>query len=125
MLGWHISVYRQQNDGATPAAFGAPHGARLAVWQTALGGLKWLDELVTQQKAVNLGGTGYPCEYTAMAMHIVEQLRGVPPEAKVAWGYDVGDIILPGWAGKTITDADTMNTCRPGEWLIIQAWDES
>jgi hypothetical protein len=124
-LGWHISVYRQQTDGSAPAAFGAPHGTRLAVWQAALGGLGWLDELVKLQKAIDLGGNGYPREYTAMVIHIVPRLRGDPPLAKPVWTFDKGDIITREWLGKMTKDLEAMDACRPDEWLIIQAWDES
>ena len=124
-LGWHISVYRQQNDGSSPASFGAGHGARLAVWQTGLGGLDWLDDLVKQQNAIDLGGNGYPIEYTAMAAHIIPRIRDEPPEAKAVWSFDAGDIITPQWLGKTTRDPQTMAACRPDEWLIIRAWDES
>jgi hypothetical protein len=125
MLGWHISVYRQENGGSSPASFGALHGSRLAVWQTGLGGLDWIDELVREQKAIDLGGNGYPMEYTATAAHVLEQLRNGPPEAKAAWSCGAGDIILPGWAGTTTKDPETIDACRPDEWLLIQAWDES
>src|SRR5687767_14834353 len=100
-LGWNISVYRQQNDGSAPASFGAAHGTRLAIWQTGLGGLDWLDDLVQQQKAIDLGGKGgYPNEYTAMAAHIVPRLRSNPPKAKEVWTFDAGDNITPQWLGK-------------------------
>jgi hypothetical protein len=126
MLGWHISVYRQQNGGSAPASFGAPQGERLAVWQTGLGGLQWLDELVKQQKAIHLGSDyGCPSEYTAMAAHIVPRLRGDPPEANEVWALSEGDIITPQWLGETTKYPETMDACRPDEWLIIQAWDES
>jgi hypothetical protein len=124
-LGWHISVYRQQNDGSAPAAFGAPHGARLAVWQTGLSGLDWLDDLVNQHKAIDLGGNGYPMEYTAMASYIIPRLHGDPPLAKAVWTFDEGDIITPEWLGKTTKDTEAMDACCPDEWLIVQAWDES
>jgi hypothetical protein len=125
-LGWHISIYRQKNDGTGPASFGAPRGTRLAVWQTGLGGLEWLDDLVKKQKAIDLGGNGgYPNEYTSMAAHIVPQLRDGPPEARPVWTFDSGDIITPQWLGKTTKDPRAMEACRPDEWLIIQAWDES
>ncbi len=124
-FGWNISVHRQQNDGSTPASFGASHGACLAVWQTGLSGLHWLDDLVKQQKAIGLGGNGYPMEYTAMATHIIPQLRDGPPEANAVWSFGVRDIIRPGWLGKTTKDPETMDACRPDEWLLIQAWDES
>ena len=124
-LGWHISVYRQQNDGSTPASFGAPAGTRLAVWQTGLGGLDWLDDLVTQGKALGLGGNGYPIEYTAMAADIVPRLGDEPPGAKAAWTVDEWDILLPGWLGRTTKDMQAMDACRSDEWLLIRAWDES
>ncbi len=124
-LGWHVSVYRQQTDGSTPATFGSPQGARLAVWQTALGGLDWLKELVSQGKAISLGGHGYPVEYTAMADQILPRIRGVPPGAKTVWSADPGDIIGRDWAGGTTHDIAAMDACRPDEWLLIQAWDES
>ena len=124
-LGWHISVYRQKPDGSAPATFGAPHGTRLAVWETGLGGLDWLNEFVKAQKAIQLGRNGYPMEYTAMAMHIVPRLRGDPPEAKPVWTSDKGDIITDEWLGQTTKDLEAMDACRPDEWLIIEAWDES
>jgi hypothetical protein len=42
MLGWHVSIYRQTNGGASPATFESPEGASLAVWQTDVDGLDWL-----------------------------------------------------------------------------------
>lgn len=125
MLGWNISVYKQQNDGATPASFGDAHGTCLAVWQTGLGGLDWINDLVKQQKAIDLGGNGYPLEFTVMTAHLKTQLLEGPPGAKALWTFDPGDILLPGWLGKTIKDLEALDACRPDEWLLIQAWDES
>ncbi len=124
-LGWHVSVYRQQNDGTAPATFRAPQGARLAVWQTGLYGLRWLDELVTQDKAIALGGNGYPLQYTAQASEIIPHVRGEIPEANAVWSADPGDILLPWWDGRTKRDPEAMAACRPDEWLIVEAWDES
>jgi hypothetical protein len=124
-LGWHISVYRQQGDGSAPASFGARHGTRLAVWQTGWRGLSWLDDLVKRGEAVDLGGNGYPTEFTAKAFHIIPLIRDEPPLAKPYWSRDAGDIVLSGWEGKTTTNAEAIDACRPEEWLLIQAWDES
>jgi len=124
-LGWNISVYRQQNGGTAPALFGAKQGSRLAVWQTGLNGLDWIDNLVKEGKAIDLGGNGYPDEYTAMAIHIVPRLHDDPPHAKKVWTFDKGDIITPQWLGKTTKDQQAIEACRSDEWLIIQAWDES
>jgi len=67
MLGWHISVYRQLNGGAAPASFDTISTERLAVWQTGLDGLDWIDQLAKTNEAISLGGSGYPLKYTAIA----------------------------------------------------------
>jgi hypothetical protein len=100
-------------------------GTRLAVWQTGLDGLNWINELVKQQKAISLGGNGYPLEFTAMATHLKTQLLEGPPCAKAIWTHDPGDILSPAWQGKTTKDLEALDACRPDEWLLIQAWDES
>ena len=71
MFGWHISVYRQTNASLSPAAAESAKDTRLAVWQTGLSGLNWLNELVQAGKAVNLGGNGYPSRYTATFENII------------------------------------------------------
>lgn len=125
MLGWNIDVYRQTDGGASPATAKSPEGARLAVWQTGLGGLDWIDELVKAGKAIDLGGNGYPCRYTAPAKYLIPQISDEPPGARKNWGFDEGDILLEGWIGKTMIDHDVIADCRPDEWLLIVAWDES
>ena len=60
MVGWHISIYRQTDEGASPATALSPEGLRLAVWRAGPGALDWLDQLVNEGKAINLGGDGYP-----------------------------------------------------------------
>ena len=85
MLGWHITVFRQQDGGAAPAVFEASEGERLAVWQTGRYGLSWLDELAKHGHAIDLGGNGYPVRYTALAEFVLARLEGEPPEAYPTW----------------------------------------
>lgn len=125
MLGWHISIYRQIDDGALPATTESPTGTRLAVWQTGLGGLDWIEELVKADKAVDLGGNGYPCRYTATAENLIPRIGDEPQGAKRVWTHDPHDILTEKWAGKTVIDRDAIAACRPAEWLLIEAWDES
>ena len=126
MLGWHITVYRQQGGGAEPAMFDTEEGDRLAVWQTGLGGLRWLDELVEQGHAVDLGGNGYPMRYTAIAKHVVARLEGEPPESRPRWTLPLeSGPPLPQWLGRTTKYPEVIAACLPDEWLLIQAWDES
>jgi hypothetical protein len=125
MLGWHISVYRQTDGGASPATNETPHGERLAVWQTGVRGLDWLSELSTAGKAIDLGGNGYPWRFTASAEHIIPKIILGPPEARETWHHDAGDILTDKWVGKTQVNGATAAICRPEEWLLVEAWDES
>ena len=125
MLGWHISVFRQADGGSTPAKRDAEEGPRLAVWQTGWEGLQWLDELAAAGNAIDLGGNGYPNYYTARAEHIISRVVAGPPLAKRTWTFGEHDIIMPNWEGKTVIDLAVADDCRPDEWLIIIAWDES
>ncbi len=78
MLGWHISVHRQKNGGALPATAESSEGARLAVWQTGLDGLRWLYELVKTGDAIHLGGDGYPLRFTSTAEYLVPGSSRIP-----------------------------------------------
>ena len=125
MLGWHISIYRQTNDGTSPATAESATGPRLAVWQTGLGGLDWVEELVREGKATDLGGNGYPCRYTAAAKNLIPRIIDGPPGARRVWASGEKDILTDKWAGRTVIDHAESAACRPDEWLLIEAWDES
>ena len=117
MLGWHISVYRQMDKGTAPATANSLKGTRLAVWQTGLGGLEWIDELVKKGKVVDLGGNGYPSYYTATVGHLTAHIVNGPHEAT--------DILGKLWEGKTVINQAAVISCRLEEWLLVVAWDES
>lgn len=125
-LGWHITVSRRKSEGLSPAGFGEEHGSKLAVWQTGLGGLDWLDKLVDDGRAIYLGSNGgYPTEYSARAGDVIPQIQEGPPFARKVWARDEGDFVTSGWLGKTTLFPEIIENCRPEEWLIIRAWDES
>jgi hypothetical protein len=128
MLGWFISVYRMKNGGKAPAAPGSAssaQGKRLASWQAGWGGIDWIEELVKQGKALNLGGDGYPVWFTASAEHLVSPILSGPPEARKVWAYEEGDVLLKEWVGKTVLDQAELKRCSPQEWLLIEVFDES
>ncbi len=125
MLGWHISVFRTQGGGSQPPHASAPQGPRIAVWQTTIRGLDWLDALVQAGHALDLGGDSYPSRYTAQAQYLIPPIVAGPPEAYQNWITGLGDILKPGWEGKTTIDHAAAETCRPDEWLLLVAWDES
>jgi hypothetical protein len=125
MLGWHISVFRQTDGGGSPAAADSKEGVRLAVWQTDVDGLGWLDELVKANQAIDLGGDGYPYYYTAQAKVLVPRILGGPPRAREHWLLDAGDIVTAAWEGKTFIDRAAVEACAGEEWLLVVVWDES
>jgi hypothetical protein len=126
MLGWHVSVYRQENGGSSLATKESPiTGPRIAVWQTDPYGLKWLDELTKEGHAIHYPGGGYPDRYTARAKEIVPRLLEGPPEARETWHRDTGDVITEQWVGKTMINRVEVDACTSDEWLMIEAWDES
>jgi hypothetical protein len=125
MLGWHIAVYRQENGGERPAAFEEPRGERIAVWQTRLGGCRWIDRLAEQGHAIDLGGNGYPNRYTATAKHLLPVITAGPPDARERWVAGADDVLTEKWDGTTVVDSQRAAACRPDEWLLIEAWDES
>jgi hypothetical protein len=125
MLGWHISIYRQTDEGASPATAESATGKRLAVWQTGLGGLDWIDELAKQGKAIDLGGNGYPLRYTATAEHLIPRIIDNPPKALSTWMCGESDVLTEKWEEKTVVDRAAAADCDPNEWLLVEAWDES
>ena len=115
MLGWDISVCRQSDGGVSPATADSPEGTRLASWQAGLTGLDWLNELVKEGKAIDLGGNGYPCRYTATAEYLFPRIVDMPPGAKSDW---------EGWKVVWASEPEVA-LCRLDEWLIVEAWDQS
>jgi hypothetical protein len=109
MLGWHITIYKQKKGGVTAASFSEPTDAKLAVWQSDLGGLNWLDELVKAGRVIRLGGNGYPYEYTTQIQYVRDTVLQGPPHDKK----------------HRVIDTEDLKQCPPDEWVLIQVWDES
>jgi len=76
-------------------------------------------------KAVELGGDGYPCRYTATAEHLIPQIIDAQLGARLTWSAGPTDVLTDKWEGKTVIDRTAAADCRFGEWLIVEAWDES
>lgn len=125
MIGWNISVHRQKGGGIQPASFDSHCGEKLAVWQASHRGRDWLDELVRESRAINLGGNGYPSRYTSKTKEIVPKLTPTPPHANVVWQAGPGDTLTEKWRGKTFLDHQGLAQCDLEEWLLIEVWDES
>ena len=126
MLGWFVCIFRQKDSGMAPATNKPQKGEQLAIWQTGLYGLDWLDKLVEEGKVLEVGqNSGYPMRYTTPAKYLIPFIADSPPNAKEHWNVDEGDVILPSWKGKTQINKIEIDKCSPDEWLLIEAWDES
>jgi hypothetical protein len=119
MLGWHFIIYRTMPDSPGESM------RRIAEWQTGWEGMNWIDRLVTECKAVSLGGCGYPYSFKAQAKEVKDLVVKGPPDARHPWVFDHGDIPGPDWKGRTTLDLPAWEACAPDEWLDIDVWDES
>lgn len=97
----------------------------MAIWQTEIRGVHWLEELADAGNAIHLGGNGYPYRFTARASRLLPTVLEGPPYANSRWMYEVGDIRGPDWEGRTTLDREAIARCDPNEWLIVEVWDES
>jgi hypothetical protein len=67
---------------------------------------------VKDGKAIDLGGNGYPCFYTALAEQLIPRFIDRPPN-----GTERGD--------PSVIDRSAALACPPNEWLLVVAWDMS
>ena len=99
-------------------------GDRIAVWQSGVAGLRWIDEIVESGAAIAVSTEGYPSVFYAKALDVLPRLDS-PPEASRIWHSGPDDILTDRWAGRTVIDPGAVAACAPDEWLLIEAWDES
>ena len=123
MLGWEIYISRACDPNAD---LDTHRASALADWRASFsGGLDWLDTLVANGRAVELGGSGYPVSYQITAGVIAEVLGvGVPTHESPNVGRD--ESIPPGskaWS-ETI-DLERIKALDPFEVLVVEAWDQS
>ncbi len=112
MLGWEIFVFSVADKSSS-----------IANWMTGMSGLHWIDELVREGNAIDLGGNGYPCRYsiTAGAMLSIVQAGLAPDNSPSVLSDD--HVLLRGWNGDAFL-AKLAGYCAD-EILIIEAWDQS
>ena len=124
MLGWKIYIFRHVPDQRDADELSTKE-VQLAIWQASINGIDWLDELVRQGKAEDLGGDGYPCRYTAVAKDLLPEFSSGPPshDSPTVIG---DDYVHPrGWTGDAEIDHTGIAECPPDEQLFIEAWNSS
>lgn len=122
MLGWEILVTRQDQT-ASDAKVG--DGTLLARWVVGLGGIDWLDELVSADQATDLGGSGYPARWLVCAGMLRSIFRkGI---AKSTDPLVIGDdYAMPsGWSQFETLEQQQLDLLDPTEALMVEAWDLS
>ena len=127
MLGWHIHVYKQTDGGTSPASMQSARGKRIAAWITGMSGLNWLEVLSKAGKAIDLGGDGYSLRFTGTAEDLIPRIAQQPPEALTGTVYlcEVLSALTERCSKMTVTELVESVECRMGEWLLIEAWDQS
>lgn len=115
MLGWEVCVFRSAELKVEDL---------VVHWMTSVHGLRWLDQLVKEGKASDLGGNGYPNLYSISAGVLLPILsKALPPNnSPLVIGEDY---ILPqGWNGDLVWRQDPA-TCNPSDVLFLEVWDQS
>ena len=99
---------------------------QLASWYVGLGGCEWLDELVSDGKATLLSTNhGYPLRYRSTAEVILPIIAAGIPSGKNP--QIIGDdYLMPeNWRGGVEIDTEIIKDCKPGDFLLIDAMDQS
>lgn len=145
MLGWLISISRcgsrtlreargdaeamrsllVETTGSADVPESTDADQRIATWQAGLGGLDWLDPLVSGGRAVSTSRGGYPETYLIFCQDFIALLDKGLPHERPAWVTDPGDVVTDRWLGRTTVDGDALAQCDRDEWLLVEAWDES
>ncbi len=86
-------------------------------------GLDWIDNLVSQAKAEDLGGNGYPFYYKVQAQFVLQALATDTPKNKGQTIMDDESVLSSDWQSKINTSE--IAKLRPNQQLLIEAWDLS
>jgi hypothetical protein len=115
MLAWEVFVF---SDKA------AKSEDLIVRWMTSVLGLSWLDQLVEEGKASDLGGNGYPNRYSITAGVLFPILnKGLPKNHSPQVFGD--DYVLPAaWNGELIWKQKP-EAYAPETLLFLNVWDQS
>lgn len=122
MLGWEFFISEQVASGSASPQAKQP---TLARWKASLEGIDWVNKLVLEGLASDLGGDGYPNRYLILAGVLFRVLeKGVPKHSGPPVFGD--DYYLPaGWVGEAKINLEAIKLLDPFTLLVIEAWDQS
>ncbi len=116
MLGWEVFVYR--HDEPT-------EGNLIARWKSSSVGVDWIDLLVKEGKACDLGGSGYPCIYTATASAFLPEIASDLLKKKFPPPSLSRNAIFPNDFSGIVWNKQNLLKCEPEEELLIYLYDQS
>jgi hypothetical protein len=122
MIGYSISIY-EFVEGVDITSTSNDNEA-LATWTSGgFDGLDWIDNLVSQAKAEDLGGNGYPFYYKVQAQFVLQALAMDTPKNGGQTIMDDENLMSADWRSKI--DTSEIAKLKPDQQLIIEAWDLS
>ncbi len=122
MIGYSISIY-EFVEGVDITSISNDNEA-LAAWTSGgFGGLDWIDNLVSESKAEDLDGNGYPDYYKVQAQYVLKALASAKPKNKGQTIMDDENVLSSDMRSKI--DISEIAKLKPDQQLIIEAWDLS
>jgi hypothetical protein len=122
MIGYSISVY-EFIEGIDITSISNDNEA-LATWTSGgFDGLDWIDNLVSEAKAEDLGGNGYPIYYKAQVQVVLKALAVDTPKNEGQTIMDDENVMTSDWRSKI--DTSEIAKLKPNQQLLIEAWDLS
>jgi hypothetical protein len=122
MIGYSISVY-EFVEGVNITSISNDNEA-LATWTWGgFDGLDWIDNLVSEAKAEDLGGNGYPIYYKAQVQVVLKALAVDTPKNEGQTIMDDENVMTSDWRSKI--DTSELAKLKPNQQLLIEAWDLS
>lgn len=115
MLGWDIFVTGVDTKGKK---------VTIASWDASLFGCLWLDDLVKQGVAKDLGGNGYPNRYLLPLSVLLEKIIPAPPDGDTP--LVIGDDYVRESKTSSFKFHDNVILDFKSNTMVeVEAWDQS
>lgn len=118
MLGWEFFISRQHVSAANTEK-------TVAFWKAGIGGTHWIDALVSEGRAADLGGNGYPLRYSVTAGVLLSVLRRGLPNHEGPPVIGDNYVMPKGWVGEGRVKLEILEAIPSDEVLLVEAWDQS
>ena len=122
MLGFDIEIYKF-TDGMDITSNKISKPVLIKWTSSGFDGLDWINTLLNEAKAEDLGGNGYPFFYKAKTQFI---LRALTSDISKNKGQTImGDDYVASSDWRSQINISKLEECDSNQELIIEAWDLS